>query len=316
MLPFRNSWSEQSYLGTSMDDLVQARGRAREVTSAAEFNSKTGRAESVLSVVIPAHNEAESLSQLVDEITQALHRLRDGTDGLDDFEIIIVDDGSTDSTQLVLMNLALVHTELRWFASANQVGQTAATMAGIRAARGNWIATLDADLQNDPADLVRLWIALPGNDAVLGWRIERKDFWFRRIISLLANWVRNLALGYSARDAGCSVRIFPRSVGLCMPTFQGMHRFFGALLQREGCRLVEVPVNHRPRSHGRSHYTLANRSLQVLIDLVGVVWLMQRTVRFQVSATSDRVETANRDTLDFAWRANLPRFFARRSGED
>ena len=116
-------------------------------------------------------------------------------------------------------------------------GQSSATVAGIRAARGNWVATLDADLQNDPADLVRLWNALPGHDAALGWRSNRQDVWSRRVISRWANRVRNMVLGQSIRDTGCSVRIFPREVALRLPVFHGVHRFFGPLLLREGCRL-------------------------------------------------------------------------------
>ena len=113
------------------------------------------------------------------------------------------------------------------------------------------------------------------------------------MMSFWANWLRNIVLGQSVRDTGCSVRIFPRAVALRLPMFYGMHRFFGSLLQREGCRLVQVPVHHRSRSHGRSHYTLWNRSIQVLIDLVGVAWLVHRTVRFDVLATCDALEKIN-----------------------
>ena len=155
------------------------------------------------------------------------------------------------------------------------MGQSAATVAGIRAARGNWIATLDADLQNDPADLVRLWNALPGHDAALGWRLNRQDVWSKRLISRWANLVRNLLLGQSIHDSGCSVRIFRREMALRLPVFRGVHRFLGPLFLREGCRLIEVPVHHRPRPHGQSHYNFWNRSLQVVLDLFGVAWLMR-----------------------------------------
>ena len=172
------------------------------------------------------------------------------------------------------------------------VGQSSATLAGIRAARGDWIATLDADLQNDPADLVRLWEALPGHDAVLGWRVERRDVWSKRVISRWANRVRNAVLGQSIRDTGCSVRIFPREVALRLPVFRGVHRFFGPLLLREGCRLVQVPVGHRPRPHGRSHYNLWNRSLQVVVDLLGVAWLLRRPLRYRVVEAMGRLWTS------------------------
>ena len=250
------------------------------------------RKNSFLSVVVPAKNEAASLAQLIDEITWALRPLtQPGRTELDGFEIILVDDASTDRSRSVLKDLATLYPELKRLVLTTSVGQSAATMAGIRAARGNWIATLDADLQNDPADLVRLWRALPGHDAVLGWRVERQDVWSRRLISYWANLLRNKVLGQSIRDTGCSVRIFPRAIALRLPTFNGMHRFFGSLLLREGCCLIQVPVHHRPRSYGRSHYHFWNRSFQVVIDLFGVIWLMRRPLRCQVIRAWDLEET-------------------------
>jgi dolichol-phosphate mannosyltransferase len=317
MLSFRYELSMHSRLASrAQQQSVRARRLPVGTIPATESNKGLEQAGSVLSVVVPAHNEAASLVQLVEEITRALRPLCHGARGLSDFEIIIVDDGSKDSTRLVLANLASVNAELRWLALATQVGQTAATVAGIRAARGDWIATLDADLQNDPADLVKLWTALPGNDAVLGWRVIREDLWTRRMMSFWANWLRNIVLRQSVRDTGCSVRIFPRAVALHLPMFYGMHRFFGSLLQREGCRLVQVPVHHRPRSHGRSHYTLWNRSFQVLMDLVGVLWLMHRPVRFQVIATWDVVEKTNKVASETRGTTRLPQFVARHAWED
>ena len=189
-------------------------------------------------MVIAAKNEAPNLPQLVDEVTAALRPLcNDSLHGLSWFEIIVVDDASTDETGSVLSSLAEAYPELRGLMLAHSVGQSAATMAGIHAARGNWVATLDADLQNDPADLVRLWNALPGYDAVLGWRVTRQDICSKRVISGWANRVRNMILGQSIRDTGCSVRIFPTAMALRLPAFHGMHRFFGPLLLREGCTL-------------------------------------------------------------------------------
>lgn len=252
----------------------------------------------MLSVVVPARNEASSLPRLVVEIAEALRPLCDGHDfdhgddrrPLDRFEIVIVDDGSTDGTPEILRGLALDHPELRAIVLVDGVGQSSATLAGIRAARGDWIATLDADLQNDPADLVRLWEALPGYDVALGWRAERRDVWSRRVISNVANRVRNAALGQSIRDTGCSVRIFPRAAALRLPAFRGVHRFLGPLLIREGCRLVQVPVGHRARPHGRSHYNLWNRSLRVIVDLIGVAWLMRRPLPYRVLRAWDADE--------------------------
>jgi glycosyltransferase involved in cell wall biosynthesis len=237
---------------------------------------------SFLSVVVPAKNEAASLPLLVAEIVGALRRLRDANQ-LGGFEVVIVDDGSRDETAATLRQLALDYPELRPVSLALNVGQSAATAAGFRAAVGDWIATLDADLQNDPADLVRLWEALPGYDVALGWRMKRQDVWSKRVISRWANRIRNAVLGQSIRDTGCSVRIFPREMALRLPMFHGAHRFLGPLLLREGCGLVQVPVNHRPRPHGASHYNLWNRSLRVIVDLFGVAWLMRRAVRYEVA---------------------------------
>ena len=239
-----------------------------------------------LSVVVPAKNEAESLPRLVKEITQALRPLtavRAGRPRLSGFEILVVDDGSTDGTPDVMRKLSEYYPWLRSIRLSENVGQSAATMAGIREATGSWVATLDADLQNDPSDLAVLWHALPGFDAALGWRVKREDVWLKRVISRWANRVRNRVLGQSIKDTGCSVRIFPRDVALRLPMFRGGHRFFGPLMIREGCSIVQRPVNHRPRPHGTSHYNVWNRSFRVVVDLIGVAWLMRRGVQYHVA---------------------------------
>jgi dolichol-phosphate mannosyltransferase len=241
---------------------------------------------SFLSVVVAAKDEACCLPPLVSELTGVL-RSSCAKDpfSLDDFEIIIVDDGSTDETRAVLMELLLTYPELRGIGLAHGIGQSGATVAGIRAARGNWIATFDADLQNDPADLIRLWHALPGYHVALGYRHKRQDSWSKRMISHLANRGRNFLLGQSISDSGCSVRIFPRALALQLPLFRGVHRFFGPLMLREGCRVVEIPVNHRHRPFGCSHYNFWNRSLSVILDLFGVAWLMHRPLGCHVVQT-------------------------------
>ena len=240
-----------------------------------------------LSVIVPARNEAPSLSQLIREIVEVLRPLCQensyGSKTLPGgFEVIIVNDGSTDQTAATLITLTKTTPELKVIHLQRSVGQSAATAAGLYEARGDWIATLDADLQNDPADLVKLWNAIPGYDAALGFRTHRVDSWSKRIISHLANRIRNRLLGQSIQDTGCSVRVFPRLLALQLPLFHGFHRFWGPLLLRAGCQIIEVPVRHRARAHGRSHYTLLNRSVKVLVDLFGVAWLMQRPLRFEV----------------------------------
>ena len=247
-----------------------------------------------LSIIVPAKNEADSLPQLVREILEAFRpKVRGAVDSaaLDDFEIVIVDDGSTDRTAAVLGELMINAPELRPIALARNVGQSAATAAGFRAARFDYVAILDADLQNNPADLANLWDALPGHDVALGWRTKREDVWSKRIVSRWANRIRNAVLGQSIKDTGCSVRIFPRDAALRLPMFHGMHRFLGPLLLREGLKIVQVPVTHRPRPHGASHYNFRNRSLKVVIDLLGVAWLMRRAIRYELAASPG--QTAN-----------------------
>lgn len=235
----------------------------------------------MLSIIVPAKNEAESLPRLTAEITAAFRPIlgpRGDGRRIDGYELIVIDDGSTDHSVEVLRQLAAVYPEVQPIRFARNYGQSAAITAGFHAARGEWVAILDADLQNDPADLARLWDAMDGHEVGLGWRVKREDVWSKRIISRWANRVRNAVLGQSIRDTGCAVRIFPRAVALRLPMFHGVHRFFGPLLLREGCRVYQMPVNHRPRPHGKSHYNIWNRSLKVIVDLLGAAWLMRRSV--------------------------------------
>jgi dolichol-phosphate mannosyltransferase len=253
----------------------------------AHFHTPAGRVgvDDFLSIVVPAKDEAANFPQLLEEIARWFRPLTDprvGRPRLGGFEVVVVDDGSTDDTPEVLMSLTVEYPELRPIRLVENVGQSAATAAGFREARGEWVALLDADLQNRPQDLAALWDALPGHDAALGWRTKREDVWSKRIISRWANRIRNGVLGQSIRDTGCSVRIFRRDIALQLPMFRGAHRFFGPLLLREGCRIVQVPVTHRPRRHGKSHYNLWNRSLRVVVDLLGVAWLIRRPVGYRI----------------------------------
>ena len=244
-----------------------------------------------LSIVVPSKDEAGNLPGLVEQVVRAFRPLverRTGGHRLEAFEIVVVDDGSTDDSATILGRLAEAYPELRPISLAKNVGQSAATIAGFRVARGDWVGVLDADLQNPPDDLAKLWDALPGFDAALGWRRTREDVRSKRWISRVANRVRNRILGQSIKDTGCSVRIFPRDVALRLPAFHGVHRFFGPLLLREGCRIVQLPVGHRPRTFGKSHYHFGNRSVRVVVDLLGVAWLLRRPIRYEVASTADQ----------------------------
>jgi glycosyltransferase involved in cell wall biosynthesis len=239
-----------------------------------------------LSIVVPAKNEATGLPQLVDEIVGAFRPLVNRSSNIDNrldgFDIVIIDDGSTDDTKGVFSALMAIYPELRPLSLVRNVGQSAAIAAGFEQARGEWVGILDADLQNPPSELARLWDALPGYDAALGWRMKRRDVGWKRLISRLANAVRNAVLGQSIKDTGCSVRILRREVARRLPIFNGVHRFFGPLLLREGCSIIQVPVDHRPRPHGSSHYHFWNRSIKVVVDLLGVAWLMRRPARYEI----------------------------------
>jgi dolichol-phosphate mannosyltransferase len=173
---------------------------------------------------------------------------------------------------------------------ARNYGQSTAMMAGVEAARGEWIATLDADGQNDPADLVAMWeaIARGGPDGLIGVRRRRADSWARRLSSRVANRVRNRVLGDSTTDVGCSTRILPRRALLEIHRFEGMHRFLPLLIRAAGYELAEMPVHHRPRATGRSKYGIRNRLGRGIADMLMVRRLLRRSVRYEVRTEAPR----------------------------
>ncbi|MEZ6101249.1 MAG: glycosyltransferase family 2 protein [Pirellulaceae bacterium] len=229
-----------------------------------------------LSVVIPVHNEVENIGKLVAEIQAAL------TGGAA-FEIVTVNDGSSDATLDVLTGLQERVQELRVVSHENCCGQSTALRTGVAAARGKYIATLDGDGQNDPADIPHLWQRLQelnkseGVRMVAGYRKGRRDTAWRRFCSRVANGVRSRILRDATPDTGCGLKVFDRAVFMDLPYFDHMHRFLPALVRRHGAGVVSVEVNHRPRKGGRSHYGTWDRFSAGVIDLMGVLWLLQRT---------------------------------------
>lgn len=231
-----------------------------------------------LSVVVPVHNESGNIVPLITEIRAAL-------DGRLDYEIIYVDDGSTDATAEELLSVAGECTRLRVLRHAQACGQSTAVLSGVRHARGPWVATLDGDGQNDPADIPRLYATLgealggsaPGGlQCVCGYRRTRRDTWFKRLSSRVANGVRSRLLGDDTPDTGCGLKLFSREGFLRLPYFDHMHRFLPALFLRMGGRVVSVEVNHRARQAGRSKYGLHNRLWVGIVDMFGVMWLQRR----------------------------------------
>jgi dolichol-phosphate mannosyltransferase len=230
-----------------------------------------GSAAPQLSVVIPVYNEAGNLVPLVAEIERALAtRLR--------FELIVVDDGSSDATAEEAGSLAATRPWLRLASHGRNRGQSAAIRTGVAAASAPLVAVLDGDGQNDPADIPSLFAAIALSDAAMavGERRQRQDNWSRRVSSRIANGIRASLLHDGIRDTGCGLKVFYRDAFLDLPAFDHMHRFLPALMQQRGRKVRAVRVNHRARRHGRSKYGLKNRLWAGVVDLLGVMWLERR----------------------------------------
>jgi len=240
--------------------------------------AQDGRIE--ISLVIPVYNERENLRPLAEELMRVLRALGRP------YEILFVDDGSTDGSAGVLGGLRAAHPEVRVVTFAGNAGQTAAFDAGFRRARGAIVVTLDADLQNDPADIPRVLGELEGCDAVVGRRSRRRDSLVRRVSSRVANYVRNRLSDESIADTGCSLKAYRREALERLVLYNGMHRFLPTLLKMEGYRVREIPVGHRPRRHGRSKYGIRNRLLPSFQDLLAVRWMKRRKLRYEVKDES------------------------------
>lgn len=235
-------------------------------------SDRNGRDQPVeLSLVAPVYEERENLAPLVRRVTEVF-----GTDLV--WELVLVDDGSRDGSRACMRELARRDPRIRTYHHAQNAGQTSALATGFRFARGRLIATLDADLQNDPVDLPAMLAALADNDAVVGYRVKRNDNLVRRTSSRIANSVRNRLSGDSIRDTGCSLKVFRRQALECIPLFEGMHRFLPTLLRMHGQRVIEFPVSHHPRVHGESKYGVRNRALRAFHDLLAVRWMRSRVI--------------------------------------
>jgi len=232
---------------------------------------------SVLSVVIPIKEERDNLPRLHEELTAALAPQlgQTGPSGLEDYEVLFVDDGSTDDSLKILEDIAQKDSRIKVIALRRNYGQTPALRAGIDAASGDLIATMDGDLQNDPADLPRLVALLREGDldAVFGLRANRQDgLLLRKIPSLLGNWLIRQVTGVEIKDMGCTLRVMRRDLAEALPLYGEMHRFIPVLARMHGARMTQVPVNHRPRVAGVTKYTLS-RTFRVLLDLITVKFL-------------------------------------------
>jgi len=233
-----------------------------------------------VSVVIPIKDERDNLVPLVEQLLKVLSSQRQSD--TEPFEILFVDDGSTDGSGPLLDRLAAQHPELSVLHFDRNYGQTSAFDAGFRQAAGKLIVTLDGDLQFDPGDIPKLLPLAASYDLVCGWRKDRHDNLVRKLSSRIAFLFRNLVTGDPIHDTGCSLKVFRRQVLDRMPLFEGMHRFFPALARMRGFTVTEVPVRHLPRAHGRSKYGVGNRLFKSLYDLLAVRWMQSRCLRYRI----------------------------------
>lgn len=230
-----------------------------------------------LSVVLPAFNEEESLPQVWSEVSGVLDALGRSA------EVIFVDDGSADATPDIVRSFRAADSRVRLIRLAANAGLSAALDAGFTRARGRIVITLDSDLQNDPRDIPRMLDALEGYDAVTGWRQRRDDPWLKCISSRIANGVRNAVTRESVHDSACTLRVLRHGCLSCLPRFRGFHRFVPTLLRMAGCRVLELPVGHRARRFGVSHYGIRNRAFVAFEDLLAVRWMQSRWLRYDAS---------------------------------
>jgi dolichol-phosphate mannosyltransferase len=228
-----------------------------------------------LSIVLPVFNEAQSLPVLWEELQAVLKTVEKSA------EVIVVDDGSTDSSVEFVRLAQATDARVRLIRLAQNRGLSSALAAGLRAVRGRIVVTLDSDLQSDPQDIPLLLAELDRWDAACGWRRDRRDPWLKRLSSRIANRVRAAVLADQVRDSACSLRAMHRRCVESLPFFDGFHRFVPALLRQAGYRVIVIPVHHRPRRFGISHYGVRNRAWRGVVDLFGVRWLQARRLHYE-----------------------------------
>lgn len=234
------------------------------------------RPEIEISAVVPVYNEEENLPVLIPHLSQVLGSLGRP------YEMIFVDDGSTDGSRKILKEMISQYPQIRILGFKSNCGETAAGAAGLKEARGEIIITIDADLQNDPNDIPRMLTYLKEYDMVTGWRQKREDSWVKRITSKIANGVRNWLSGEAIRDSGCTFRAYKRECLQNLKLYKGMHRFMPTLVKMEGFRVIEVPIAHHPRKFGVSKYNTWNRMWRAFVDLLAVRWMKSRHIHYEI----------------------------------
>ena len=228
------------------------------------------------SVVIPLKNEAGNIGSLISELEPVMESLAKP------WELICVDDGSTDGTGQILLDLSAQKPFIRLISFQRNYGQSSAFDAGFKAARGEYIITLDGDGQNDPKDIPSLVALIPSCDMVCGIRLKRKDTIIKRLTSKMANLVRNVLVDDGVQDTGCSLKVYRKSCLDKIKMYQGMHRFLPALFKIEGFCIQQIPVNHRERLRGKSNYNFFNRSFNTIADLMAVRWMKKRRLDYKI----------------------------------
>ena len=227
-----------------------------------------------ISIIIPLYNEVDNIEPLGYSIINAMQG--------QNYEVVYIDDGSTDGSAQKLREWCAQHTNFRTVHFKRNAGQTAAMDAGFRHARGKYVVSMDADMQNDPADIPKLLEKLNTYDMVCGWRQKRNDPWIKRISSKVANYIRNKLSREDIRDTGCSLKAYRRECLDHIKLYNGMHRFLPTLFKMEGFTVTEIVVNHYPRKFGKSKYGISNRAFRAFVDLLVVRWMKKRKLNYEV----------------------------------